>query len=291
MLLSMTGYGKSECDLPKMVYSIEIKSLNSKQLDINMKLPVLLKERELEIRNIISRELQRGKVDFGIFQDVKPGTLTHTVNKEVVLEYIRQLEEVNSDADTKGSNHLVEAAMRLPDAIRSEQVELGEEEWDKIHESIGTAIKELSEYRLQEGKAMEEDIRARTGNILEKLSGISAFEKDRIIQVRERIRNSLDELAQENATDPGRLEQEMIFYLEKYDITEEQVRLKSHCEFFLECMDSPEPIGKKLGFITQEMGREINTLGSKAYDSGIQRLVVEMKDELEKIKEQVLNVL
>jgi uncharacterized protein (TIGR00255 family) len=198
---------------------------------------------------------------------------------------------VDSNAGGNGSNNLLEAAMRLPDAILSKQAELAEEEWESIMGSISAAIRELNEYRMQEGKTMEEDIRTRIGNILEKLSGITALEEGRIRLVRERIRSSLDELLQEDATDPGRFEQEMIFYLEKYDITEEQVRLRSHCEFFLECMDSRDPIGKKLGFITQEMGREINTLGSKAYDPGIQRLVVEMKDELEKIKEQILNIL
>ena len=291
MLVSMTGYGKAEYDLSNMIYSIEIKSLNSKQLDISMKLPILLKERELEIRNLISQELQRGKVDFGIFQDIKPGTAAHSVNKEVVLEYIRQLEEVSREAGADITGQLIETAMRLPEAIRSDRVELGEEEWGSIRSTITVALKELTDFREQEGRALEEDIRARIESILKKLTGISPFEKERIQQIRTRINNSLDELGKDNTTDPGRLEQEMIFYLEKYDITEEQVRLKNHCEFFLECLDSKEPIGKKLGFITQEMGREINTLGSKAYDSGIQRLVVEMKDELEKIKEQTLNVL
>lgn len=291
MLVSMTGYGKAEYDLSNMIYSIEIKSLNSKQLDISMKLPILLKERELEIRNLISQELQRGKVDFGIFQDIKPGTAAHSVNKEVVLEYIRQLEEVRREAGADETGQLIATAMHLPESIRSDRVELGEEEWSSIRRTIILALKELTDFRQQEGRAMEEDIRARIEGILKKLTGISPFEKERIQQIRTRINNSMDELGKDNTTDPGRLEQEMIFYLEKYDITEEQVRLKNHCEFFLECLDSKEPTGKKLGFITQEMGREINTLGSKAYDSGIQRLVVEMKDELEKIKEQVLNVL
>jgi uncharacterized protein (TIGR00255 family) len=291
MLVSMTGYGKAECDLPKMIYSIEIKSLNSKQLDVSIKLPILLKDRELEIRNMLSQELQRGKVDFGIFQDVKPGTTTHSVNREVVLEYIRQLEEVSHASEADKTDQFIPVALRLPEAIRSEQVELGKEDWDNIRSSISKALKELSDFRQQEGKAMEEDIRRRVENILQRLIELAPFEKERIQQIRTRIKNNLDELGPEITTDSGRFEQEMIFYLEKFDITEEQVRLKNHCDFFIESMNSEQAIGKKLGFIIQEMGREINTLGSKAYDSGIQRLVVEMKDELEKIKEQILNVL
>ena len=287
----MTGYGKAECDLAKMIYSIEIKSLNSKQLDISMKLPILLKDRELEIRNMLSQELQRGKIDFGIFQDVKPGITTHSVNKKVILEYIRQLEEVSYSAEADKTDQFVSIAMRLPEAIRSEQIELGDKDWDNIRSSISRALKELSDFRLPEGKAMEEDIHTRVESILQKLGELAPFEKVRIQQIRTRIKSNLDELGPENTTDPGRLEQEMIFYLEKFDITEEQVRLKNHCDFFIESMNSEQAIGKKLGFILQEMGREINTLGSKAYDSGIQRLVVEMKDELEKIKEQILNVL
>jgi uncharacterized protein (TIGR00255 family) len=291
MLLSMTGYGKAECELSKMVYSIEIKSLNSKQLDISVKLPVLLRDRELEIRNHLGQELLRGKIDFGIYQDVKPGEGIHAVNKEVAREYIRQLSELASEAGMESSDSFLQVAMRLPDAIRSEQVEIGEEEWDALRENIIKALGDLQEFRQQEGLALEKDIRKRIGSILEKLSGIAPFEKVRIENIRSRIRTSMDELGQDQTADPGRFEQEMIFYLEKYDITEEQVRLKNHCEYFLESMESDQAMGKKLGFISQEMGREINTLGSKAYDAGIQRLVVEMKDELEKIKEQLLNVL
>lgn len=287
----MTGYGKAECDLAKMTCCIEIRSLNSKQLDISIKLPILLKDRELEIRNLISRDLQRGKVDFSIHQDIKAGSSTYSVNSELVKEYIRQLADVASEATEDRTEEFLQVAMRLPEAIRSEQMELGQDEWDLIQSGINQALGELAAFRKQEGEALEKDIRSRVKYILKNLSGISPFEKRRIEQVRSRIRSSLEELAQENTTDPGRFEQEMIFYLEKYDITEEQVRLRNHCEFFLETMDSDQAPGKKLGFITQEMGREINTLGSKAYDAGIQRLVVEMKDELEKIKEQLLNVL
>ena len=291
MLHSMTGYGKAECDLSKMVYSIEIKSLNSKQLDIIIKIPHLLKDKELEIRNMIGQELQRGKVDLGIYQEVKPDATGHSVNRKVVKEYIQQLNDVAGDMGMDPTERFIQVAMRLPDAIRSEKENLGEGDWKQLAKSIRTALQELIRFRKQEGRALDQDIRLRVKNILQKLSEVTPLEKDRIKNVRARIKSSLDELGQENTTDPGRFEQEMIFYLEKQDITEEQVRLRNHCEFFLESMESDEAIGKKLGFISQEMGREINTLGSKAYESGIQRLVVEMKDELEKVKEQVLNVL
>ena len=291
MLHSMTGYGKAECDLSKMVYSIEIKSLNSKQLDIIIKIPHLLKDKELEIRNMIGQELQRGKVDLGIYQEVKPDATGHSVNRKVVKEYIQQLNDVAGDMGMDPTERFIQVAMRLPDAIRSEKENLGEGDWKQLAKSIRTALQELIRFRKQEGRALDQDIRLRVKNILQKLSEVTPLEKDRIKNVRARIKSSLDELGQENTTDPGRFEQEMIFYLEKQDITEEQVRLRNHCEFFLESMESDEAIGKKLGFISQEMGREINTLGSKAYESGIQRLVVEMKDELEKAKEQVLNVL
>jgi len=291
MLLSMTGYGKAECDIPPWIYAIEIKSLNSKQLDMSIKLPVLLRDREMEIRNLLGQELQRGKIDFGIYQDAKTGQGIYSINREIVREYIRELSRLGEEEKLEKTDRLLEVAMRMPDVIISEQEEFEDKKWIRLRKSIGEALRELIEFRKQEGKVLEEDIRNRIGKIIEKLSGIAPYEKDRIRTVRTRIKKSLEDLGQEDATDPGRFEQEMIYYLEKYDITEEQVRLKNHCKYFLESMEAKQSGGKKLSFITQEIGREINTLGSKAYDSSIQRLVVEMKDELEKIKEQLLNVL
>jgi uncharacterized protein (TIGR00255 family) len=291
MLLSMTGYGKAQCDLPAMTCSVEIKSLNSRQLDISIKIPLLLKEKELEIRNLIGRELHRGKIDFSIHQDISNGQGIHRINKDVAAEYIRQLTDLAEEAGMKKTDRFLQVAMRLPDAIRPEQTEIGESEWESVRESILRALKELCEFRQQEGRILDKDLRSHIRNILAKQSEIAPREKGRIVNIRSRIEASLAELGQENPVDPGRLEQEMIFYLEKYDITEEQTRLKNHCEYFLKSMEDGSTVGKKLGFITQEIGREINTLGAKAYDSDIQRLVVEMKDELEKIKEQVLNIL
>ncbi len=291
MLISMTGYGRAECNLPNVVYTIELKSLNSKQLDFSVKIPVFLKEKEMEIRSFLGAELQRGKIEVGIYQEIKEGAVGWSINRQVVEEYIRQLREIAGKTGPADQEQLIQAAMRLPDTMISEKDKLQEDDWIKVMASIQTALNELNSFREQEGKALEKDIRLRINNILQLLSEVATFEEDRVLAVRSRILSSLEELGQNNATDPGRIEQEMIFYLEKMDITEEKVRLENHCRFFMETLVADSPVGKKLGFISQEIGREINTLGSKASEANIQRLVVGMKDELEKIKEQVLNIL
>jgi uncharacterized protein (TIGR00255 family) len=291
MLISMTGYGRAECDLRNMVYAVEIKSLNSKQLDFSVKIPVFLKEKEMEIRSWLGGELQRGKIEVGIYQEIKEGAAGWSINRPVVEEYIRQLKEIARDTPEVDQEQMIQIAMRLPDTMLSEKDKLQEDDWKKVRASIQTALDELNAFREQEGGALEKDIRLRINNILELLSQVAPYEEGRVEAIRNRILSALEELGQSNSTDPGRLEQEMIFYLEKIDITEEKVRLENHCRFFLETLNSDSPAGKKLGFISQEIGREINTLGSKASEANIQRLVVGMKDELEKIKEQVLNVL
>jgi len=291
MLLSMTGYGRAECDLRNMVYAVEIKSLNSKQLDFSVKIPVFLKEREMDIRSWLGSELQRGKIEVVIYQEIKEGAAGWSINRPVVEEYIRQLKEIAGNKDPVDTEQLIQVAMRLPDSMLSEKDKLQDDDWTALKESIQAALDELKSFREQEGKALEKDIRLRINNILQLLSEVATFEEDRIVAVRNRILAALEELGQNNSTDPGRVEQEMIFYLEKMDITEEKVRLENHCRFFMETIDTASPAGKKLGFISQEIGREINTLGSKASEANIQRLVVGMKDELEKIKEQVLNIL
>ncbi len=291
MLLSMTGYGRAECDLRNMVYAVEIKSLNSKQLDFSVKIPVFLKEREMEIRSWLGSELQRGKIEVVIYQEIKEGAAGWSINRPVVEEYIRQLKEIAGNKDPVDTEQLIQVAMRLPDSMLSEKDKLQDDDWTALKESIQAALDELKSFREQEGKALEKDIRLRINNILQLLSEVATFEEDRVVAVRNRILAALEELGQNHSTDPGRVEQEMIFYLEKMDITEEKVRLENHCRFFMETIDTDSPAGKKLGFISQEIGREINTLGSKASEANIQRLVVGMKDELEKIKEQVLNVL
>jgi uncharacterized protein (TIGR00255 family) len=291
MLISMTGYGRAECDLGNVVYAVEIKSLNSKQLDFTIKIPVILKEKEMEIRSWLGGDLQRGKIEFGIFPEIKEGASGYSINKPVVKEYVERLKELAGDLDLDETERLIQIAMRLPDAMQSEKDLLHEDDWSKVKAGIRSALDELISFRKQEGKALEKDIRMRVNTILQKLSEVTPFEEDRIALVRKKILSALEELGQDQAADTGRLEQEMVYYLEKMDITEEKVRLKNHCKFFLETLKADAPAGKKLGFISQEMGREINTLGSKASEANIQRLVVEMKDELEKIKEQVLNVL
>ena len=291
MLISMTGYGRAECDLRNVVYAVEIKSLNSKQLDLSVKIPIFLKEKEMEIRSWLGAELQRGKIEVGIYQEIKEGAAGWSINRPLVEEYIRQLREIAGDTGLADPEQLIQVAMRLPDSMLSEKDKLQEDDWIKVRGSIQAALDELNSFRDQEGKAMEKDIRLRINNIVQLLSEVAPFEEDRVAAVRNRILSALEELGQNHSTDPGRVEQEMIFYLEKMDITEEKVRLENHCRFFIETIDADSPAGKKLGFISQEIGREINTLGSKASEANIQRLVVGMKDELEKIKEQVLNVM
>jgi len=291
MLISMTGYGRAECDLRNVVYAVEIKSLNSKQLDFSVKTPVFLKDKEMEIRRWLGTELQRGKIELGIFLEIKEGAAGWSINRPVVEEYIRQLREISGDTGLKDPEQLIQVAMRLPDTMLSEKDKLQEDDWLEVRGSIQAALDELNSFRKQEGKALEKDITLRINNILQLLSEVTPFEEDRVLAVRKRILSALEVLGQNHSTDPGRIEQEMIFYMEKMDITEEKVRLENHCRFFLETIATASPAGKKLGFISQEIGREINTLGSKASEANIQRLVVGMKDELEKIKEQVLNIL
>jgi len=287
----MTGYGRAECDLSNMVYTIEIKSLNSKQLDTSVRVPVLLREKELEIRNLLGKELQRGKIELGIYQEVKEGAAGYSINQPVVKEYIKQLRKISGEVGMEESERILQVAMRLPDAMKSQKEVLGDKDWDLVRQSIHKALDELVSFRKQEGRATQDDMSLRVHSILARLNQIEPFEKERISRVRNRILTALEDLKKDIKADQNRLEQEMILYLEKMDITEEKVRLRNHCKYFMETLKDEASAGKKLGFISQEMGREINTLGSKASDSEIQRLVVEMKDELEKIKEQVLNVI
>ncbi len=291
MLVSMTGYGKAECELPGRKVTVEIKSLNSKQLDISTRLPSFLKEREIDIRNEISRELERGKIDCYISTELISEDSAHKINKEIVKNYIKQLREINEELKLNNDEQLIQVAMRLPDALKADREELEEDEWDKIIKSLHTAIAGVKAYRSREGNILEDDIKKRIHLILEKLEKIKLFEEARIQNIRDRLMQNLKELKLAESYDPNRFEQELIYYLERLDITEEKVRLATHCNYFLEILPSTESVGKKLGFITQEIGRELNTLGSKSGDSNIQKLIVEMKDELEKIKEQLYNIL
>ncbi|MCD4770389.1 MAG: YicC family protein [Bacteroidales bacterium] len=290
MIRSMTGFGKSIVETSGKKISIEIRSLNSKQIEINTRMPWVYKEKEIELRNILSRELERGKIDLFISADILEDQSVPTINKSVVKNYYRQLNDIAGELYIDSPDQLLPVIMRLPDTLRTEKEELSEKEWAVLKDLIIDAIRMIDGYRKEEGKAMETDIITRITNILSFLNDIEPFEKQRITTIREKLINSLKSIPNEKI-DMNRFEQELILYLEKLDLNEEKVRLKKHCDYFLETINAGNSNGKKLGFISQEIGREVNTIGSKANDAAIQKIVVKMKDELEKIKEQVLNIL
>lgn len=281
----MTGYGKHVLQLPGKKITVEVKSLNSKNLDINARVPHAYRERELDIRNHIARVLQRGKVDFGLFVELTGDTSTATVNEAVVRKYMEQLRGIAPGDEVA----LLEMALRLPDALKTEREELDPEEFKAVDAALEQALQSLQDFRLEEGKALEAEFLARLGAIRDHMKTVEALDKQRLSAVRERLQKAVSEVKEQ--VDANRFEQELIYYLEKYDITEEKVRLAKHLDHFEQSLHAPESNGKKLGFIGQEMGREINTMGSKANDADMQRVVVQMKDDLEKIKEQILNVL
>ena len=285
MIQSMTGFGKSTLQLPTKKITVEIKSLNSKNLDLNARLPGQYREKELLLRNKVSRSLTRGKVDFSVFVEGTGEETSATVNSAVVRNYISQLREIVSGDETE----LLKMAVRMPDALKTEGEEVDESEYNSIIEAVKEALTEINDYRSAEGQALEEEFRQRSANIKNLLEKVIAIDPERIEGVRERLHKNVSEL-KENV-DENRFEQELIYYIEKFDITEEKVRLENHLQYFNQSLDSEDSNGKKLAFISQEMGREINTIGSKSNYAPMQQLVVQMKDELEKIKEQLLNVL
>lgn len=287
----MTGYGKATCELENKKLTIEVKSLNSKQLDISSRVPGFYREKEIEMRNLMAKKLVRGKIDFSMYAEVSGADNQSVVNADIVKTYYNQLTGVANELGIANNQEMLSIIMRLPDTLKTERPELDEEEWKVVLKSIDEALQDIVVFREQEGKALEKDILERVNNIKQLLDQVDQFEQQRMARVKERLRNNLKELVESDDFDENRFEQELIFYLEKLDITEEKVRLANHCEYFLQTMELNEPIGKKLGFISQEIGREINTLGSKANDSDLQKVVIKMKDELEKIKEQMLNVL
>ncbi|PWK20466.1 YicC/YloC family endoribonuclease [Xanthomarina spongicola] len=285
MIHSMTGYGKSVLQLPTKKITIEIKSLNSKNLDLNARMPSIYREKELSLRKLIGSSLERGKIDFSIYVEMTGEETTTQLNKSVVKQYIKQLKEVVDGDETE----LLKMAVRFPDALNTERDDIDEDEWHTILNEVKVALKNIDTYRLDEGKALEADFRIRLKNIEDLLEQVIAMDPERIEGVRERLRKGVEELKEK--VDENRFEQELMFYIEKFDITEEKVRLKNHLDYFNAALSSDDSNGKKLGFIGQEMGREINTIGSKSNYAPMQKLVVQMKDELEKIKEQLLNVL
>jgi uncharacterized protein (TIGR00255 family) len=286
MIQSMTGFGKASLQLPTKKITVEIKSLNSKGLDLNTRMPSVFREMELGLRNQISQRLERGKVDFSLYVEVTGEETTSKINVPIVKGYINQMKAVIPTAD---ETELMKMAVRMPDALKTERDEIDENEWKQIQTVIDEALENIANFRKDEGVSLENEFQLRIGNINNLMNEAVSYDAERVETVKTRLRTALDELKVN--VDENRFEQELIFYLEKYDITEEKVRLGNHLNYFLETLNGTEANGRKLGFITQEMGREINTMGSKSNHTEMQKLVVMMKDELEKIKEQVLNVL
>ena len=285
MIQSMTGYGKSVIQLPTKNITVEIKSLNSKSIDLNARVPSSYREKELAIRKSISKSLVRGKIDFNLYVENTGENTNAKVNEVVVRQYMNQLKNIVSVDDEE----LLKMAIRMPEAMKTEREEIDADEFKSILEAVKEALIAINIYRSDEGKVLEEDFKMRINSISNLLIKVTDVDSDRIEIVKDRLRKSVGNLKE--AVDENRFEQELIYYLEKYDITEEKVRLKNHLNYFNEALNSFDSNGKKIGFICQEIGREINTIGSKSNHAVMQQLVVQMKDELEKIKEQALNVL
>ena len=286
MIQSMTGFGKATLQLPTKKISVEIKSLNSKGLDLNTRMPSVFREMELGLRNQLSQRLERGKIDFSLYVEVTGEDTSSKLNVPIIKGYISQMKAILPNAD---ETELMKMAVRMPDALKTERDEIDENEWKQIQTVIDDALENIVQFRKDEGVSLEKEFLHRIANIMTMMNNAVSYDAERVQTVKTRLRTALDEL-KENV-DENRFEQELIFYLEKYDITEEKVRLENHLNYFIETLAGTEANGRKLGFITQEMGREINTMGSKSNHTEMQKLVVMMKDELEKIKEQVLNVL
>ena len=290
MVKSMTGFGKGEATLQNKKITVEIRSLNSKQLDLGLRLPAVYRQSEYEIRNIITRTVQRGKVDVIVTVESQAVETPARINKEVFREYLHQMTDTLAFAGIDADyDAIVPVVMRMPDVVSAEAESISDEEHAALVAATEAAVAQLAAFRLQEGALLIADLLGRVDKIEGYKQEVVPFEKARTETVRARLLENLEKLQVD--IDRNRLEQEMIFYLEKLDITEEKVRLSNHCRYFREVAAEEEGVGRKLGFIAQEMGREINTMGSKANESNIQILVVKMKDELEKIKEQVLNIL
>ena len=290
MIKSMTGFGKSATSINQKKISIEIRSLNSKQADISIRIPSVYKEKELELRAKINQYLERGKIEFNLYVEQTTATPNYQINESLFKNYYNELKRLSDELGEQSD--LIKIVAGMPDVFQKEEKQaLDESEWETIVELTTKALQDIDAYRTDEGNTLQKEMELRINNIQELLNKVELYEKERIITVRERISAHLDEIVNGNQVDKDRLEQELVFYIEKFDISEEKQRLQSHLDYFMDTMNDKDSQGKKLGFISQEMGREINTLGSKANHSELQKIVVEMKDELEKIKEQILNIL
>ena len=287
----MTGFGRAVVETCGKCVTVEIRTLNSKQLDLNTRIPLLFKNYENDIRSILSKELERAKADFTITVENRSVGSSVTINKELAKSYYQTLKEISTELGNPVESDIFLHVMRMPDVVSTPQEEVSDELWEAVRAAILDACRQLNEFRISEGKVLEQDFVKRITLIRNMIDEVTPFEEHRIVKIREKFETSLKDLATKVQYDPNRLEQEIFFYLEKLDITEEKVRLRKHCDYFIETLEENQSNGKKLGFIVQECGREINTLGSKSNDFDIQQIVVRMKDELEKLKEQLANVL
>ncbi|MDP4291858.1 MAG: YicC/YloC family endoribonuclease [Bacteroidota bacterium] len=289
MIKSMTGFGKAIVELPGKKITVEVKSLNSKQLDASIKIPSTYKDKELEIRTEITKILERGKIDFYLTVEISGDQSNYAINKPLVLHYYKELKSLSEEV---GENaELLPSILKMPDVLKTVREDIDEEEWRHVQVAIADALHQADRFRIEEGALLSKDFEHRIELIRKYMNDVTPFEKARVPIIRERLMHDISELADSSKFDPNRFEQELIYYIEKLDITEEKVRLAKHIDYFLNTLNEAGSQGKKLAFITQELGREINTMGSKANDADIQKLVVQMKDELEKIKEQLMNIL
>ena len=290
MIRSMTGYGSASGSIGTNKVTVEMRSLNSKFFELNLRIPSLFRDREADLRSEIGKQVERGKIDFAVNFDNNELARKSTINREIFKAYYEELSHLEGELGIKGGNWLP-SILSLPQVLNSDKTESTEQQWNELLALISAASEKFNKFRLEEGKTLEKDLEERINAIMSLLSEVEPFEKARVENIRQRLGKSLGEIKDASGADENRFEQELLFYIEKLDISEEKTRLASHCNYFTETMKSSEANGKKLGFISQEIGREINTLGAKANDANIQRKVVEMKDELEKLKEQLANVL
>ena len=291
MIQSMTGFGKATCEHGNKKIVVEIKSLNSKQLDVSTRISGLYREKDIEIRNELSQKLERGKIDLSLYVDNSGKESVTQINQSVIEAYYEQIRTLSLNLGIEVPSNWFEVLLRLPDTMKTETVEMDDNEWVEIKKAIALAIDQLTEFRIQEGKSLEGVFNTKIAHIGQLLEETAPYEMERVEKIKARLEENLQALSDKIDYDKNRLEQELIFYIEKLDVNEEKVRLRNHLDYFMETMQHEKSPGKKLGFIAQEIGREINTLGSKSNQSEMQKIVVLMKDDLEQIKEQVLNVL
>lgn len=291
MIKSMTGFGKEVLENEARKITIEIRTLNSKQLDLNLRLPQIYREKELDIRSIVGKYIERGKVDISINIEQKNVAAAPVISKALARHYYNELKEVSESINQSNDYDYLSMIVKMPEVLVSPEIEIDDKEFGELLSTIQLACDKVNTFRINEGKILEKDFIQRINTIIELLQKVTSFEETRTTRIRGRIKSNLEAFSQDVQSDKNRFEQEVIYYLEKLDITEEKIRLKKHCDYFLETLLKDSSAGKKLGFVSQEIGREINTMGAKANDFDIQQIVVLMKDELEKIKEQLFNIL